>query len=144
METGLSIWALNNISFVGGAHANDSGDEFNITSEVDKWVEQATVPTPFDYKKDAFTETLVDHGQEGRAYHPGAKREVIEIVLQNTLALAGGQELHPRVRERDFFLKCLRACFSLLAYGKFLNNCASNFVVVDPCSYSQHLHLHNL
>ncbi len=41
-------------------------------------------------------------------------------MLQNTLALAGGQELHPRVRERDFVLKCLQACFSLLAYGKFL------------------------
>ncbi len=71
------------------------------------------------------------------------KGDVIEIVLQNTLALAGGQELHPRVREQDFFSELFARMFFLVRVRHIANNCACKCADVHPRSYSKHLHLHN-
>lgn len=95
-EDGSLVWAMNNISHVGQRTPIIQAVKFGVAAdEKARWVEQQTIPTPFDYNQ-----TLGDAGlsiMARKAPHVIRLRrgEVVEVVLQNTRALGGAPEIHP-------------------------------------------------
>jgi L-ascorbate oxidase len=95
LTDGRLAWALNNISYEPGNTPIIQALVLDTVSEESKWVEQTTIPTPFDYTKTLAENNLSIIARRETQVVKVRKDEVIEFVFQNTLALAGAAETHP-------------------------------------------------
>lgn len=94
-EDGSLVWSMNNISHVSQhvplMHAAKAGRSA-LTSQ---WVDQPNIPVPFDYNQtlsQAGLSTMAKRGTHVLRFQLG---EVVDIILQNTRALGGAEEIHP-------------------------------------------------
>jgi L-ascorbate oxidase len=92
---GRLVWAVNNISYEEPKTPVLQALATNERAEISKWVEQTTVPTPFDYNKTLAEANLSIMARRETQVVRVRKGEVVEFVFQNTRALNGAEEIHP-------------------------------------------------
>jgi L-ascorbate oxidase len=95
LADGRLAWAMNNISYEPGDTPILQSITLDTVSEEAKWVEQTVIPTPFNYSKTLADNNLSIIARREIQVVKVKKDEVIEVVFQNTLALAGAAETHP-------------------------------------------------
>ncbi|KAI0556968.1 ascorbate oxidase [Gracilaria domingensis] len=89
------VWALNNISYVDGPSPILHSIKMEVLRDTKTYVEQTTIPTPFDFTESLSDAGLSESAKVGTQVVKVKKDEVIDWVFQNTVALAGADEIHP-------------------------------------------------
>jgi L-ascorbate oxidase len=92
---GRLVWALNNISYEQPATPVLQALATKKTSATDAWVEQTSVPTPYDYNLTLAQANLSIIARRETQVVRVRKGEVVEFVFQNTRSLSGAPEIHP-------------------------------------------------
>lgn len=101
---GLLRWAANNVTMLFGkkplilsaydAVGADGAEPWPDTQVPDTVVVPDKPPTPFNHSAPVQDSVGVNNGDRGVSYIPLTEGEVVEVVLQNTLALNEAREMH--------------------------------------------------
>lgn len=92
---GSGGWAINNISLALPKIPLIHQLNLGLEEEMSKWMSESDIPEPYDYTKTLFEVGLSPFAKTGTHVEKFTKGEVVDIVFQNAVHLAGEDELHP-------------------------------------------------
>lgn len=95
LDDGSLVWALNNITFKAPETPVLHSMAMGLDSQTNTFVEQTTIPTPFDYNLTLSQANFSIIAKSESQIVKIAKDEVVEFVFQNTRSLGGPAEIHP-------------------------------------------------